>query len=48
MENNFELLAKEALKGNQAQAKIVLIALAVYEIAVLSKKAWELAKGLKL
>ena len=48
MDNSLEQIAKEALKGNQTQAKVVLIALAVYEIAVLSKKAWDLAKGLKL
>lgn len=48
MESSLEQIAKEALKSNQAQAKVVLLALAVYEIAVLGKKAWDLAKGIRL
>ena len=48
MDHSMEELAKELLKDGHAQAKVVLLALALYEIAVLGKKAWGLIKEIKV
>lgn len=47
MENSLEVLAKEAFKNNQGQAKAVIIALALYEIYVLGKRVVEVAKSMR-
>lgn len=45
---SYELITKEMLGGGPEQAKIVLLAIAIYEIIVLGKKALDIAKTIKL
>lgn len=48
MEHSLETIAKEAIRGNTNQAKVILVALAVYEIFCIGKKAVELLKDIKV
>ncbi len=48
MEKSLELIAKEVLREGGEQAKVVLLALAVYELLSLGKRALGIASGIKL
>lgn len=48
MENPNELLVREVFNGDKQQVKIIMLAIAVYEMIVLGKKVLSIAGSIKL